>query len=96
MLWLWHKAAVTAPIQLLAWKLPYAAGVALKSKRKKERRRGRGERERETDGQTGRKTYRKKIQNNKKCSRSCLYGPYVLRTVIPSLEAIVFSAIHLF
>ena len=39
--------AATAPIQLLTWKCPYAAGVALKSKkeRKKERRKNREEKE---------------------------------------------------
>ena len=30
MLWLWHWPAAEAPVQLLAWELPYAAGVALK------------------------------------------------------------------
>jgi len=30
MLWLWYRLAATAPIQLLAWEPPYAAGVALK------------------------------------------------------------------
>ena len=32
LLWLWHRLAATAPIWLLAWKLLYAAGEALKSK----------------------------------------------------------------
>ena len=35
LLWLWHKPAATAPIQPLAWELPYAAGAALKSKNKR-------------------------------------------------------------
>ena len=30
LLWLWHRLAAVAPIQPLAWELPYAAGVALK------------------------------------------------------------------
>ena len=30
LLWLWHRLAATAPIQTLAWELPYAMGVALK------------------------------------------------------------------
>ena len=30
LLWLWCKPAAAAPIQPLAWKLPYAMGVALK------------------------------------------------------------------
>jgi len=30
---LWHRPAATAPIELLAWELPYAVGVALKSKK---------------------------------------------------------------
>ena len=38
LLWpcLWHKPGAVAPIQLLAWELPYASGVALKRKKKKE------------------------------------------------------------
>ena len=32
--WLWHRLAAAAPIQPLAWELPYATGVALKSKNK--------------------------------------------------------------
>ena len=32
-LWLWHRPAVVALIQLLAWELPYALGVALKNKK---------------------------------------------------------------
>ena len=33
--WLWCRPAATALIRLLAWELPYAVGVALKSKKKK-------------------------------------------------------------
>ena len=32
LLWLWQRLAAVAPIRPLAWELPYAAGVALKSK----------------------------------------------------------------
>ena len=35
MLWLWYRPAAIAPIQPLAWELPYAAGAALKRKEKK-------------------------------------------------------------
>ena len=34
-LWLWHRPAAVALIPPLAWEPPYAAGVALKSKKKK-------------------------------------------------------------
>ena len=34
LLWLWRRPAATALIRPLAWKSPYAAGAALKSKRK--------------------------------------------------------------
>ena len=37
-LWLWHKLAAVAPIQPLAWELPYAAGAALKSEKKKKKK----------------------------------------------------------
>ena len=35
LLQLWPRLAATAPIQLLAWKLPYASGVALKGQKNK-------------------------------------------------------------
>ena len=31
--WLWHRLAATAPIGPLAWKPPYAAGMALKKQK---------------------------------------------------------------
>ena len=34
LLWLWCRPAAAALIQPLAWKLPYAAGAALKKKKK--------------------------------------------------------------
>ena len=34
LLWLWCRRAAVALIQHLAWELPYAAGMALKSKKK--------------------------------------------------------------
>ena len=33
LLWLWRRPAAAAPIQPLAWKLPYATDVFLKSKK---------------------------------------------------------------
>ena len=36
-LWLWYRPAATAPIQPLAWKLPCAAGVALKNNNNKKK-----------------------------------------------------------
>ena len=39
--WLWRRPAAVAPIQLLAWEPPYAAGMALKrqnTKRKKKKK----------------------------------------------------------
>ena len=38
LLWLWCRLAAAVPIQPLAWKLPYATSVALKSKKKKKKR----------------------------------------------------------
>ena len=48
LLWLWCRRAAAALMQPLAWELPYAAHVALKSKAKQER-------QRETEGEEGRK-----------------------------------------
>ena len=33
LLWLWHRPAAIALIQLLAWEPPYAVSAALKSKK---------------------------------------------------------------
>ena len=38
LLWLWCRPAAVVPVQPLAWELPHAVGVALKSKRKKKKR----------------------------------------------------------
>ena len=35
LLWLWCRPAATAPIQRLAWEIPYATSVALKRRRQK-------------------------------------------------------------
>ena len=37
LLWLWSRPAAVAPIQPLAWELPYAVGMALKSKKKEKK-----------------------------------------------------------
>ena len=37
LLWLWHKLAAVAPIQLLAWEPPYDAGMALKRQKSKKK-----------------------------------------------------------
>ena len=50
-LWLWHRLAAAALIQLLAWELPYAEYVALKKKEKKK------ERGRKKERKEGRKKY---------------------------------------
>ena len=34
LLWLWCRPAAAAPIQPLAWEIPYAAGEALKKNKK--------------------------------------------------------------
>ena len=41
LLWLWCKLVGIAPIQPLAWELPYAAGAAQKKKKKKEKKKNR-------------------------------------------------------
>ena len=33
-IWLWHRPAAAAPIQSLAWELPYASGAVQKKKKK--------------------------------------------------------------
>jgi len=37
LLWLWRRPAATAPIGPIAWKPPYAVGVALKKTKKKKK-----------------------------------------------------------
>ena len=41
LLWLWHRPAAAAPTQPLAWELPCAVGMTLKSKKKEKRKRKR-------------------------------------------------------
>ena len=43
LLWLWLRLAATALIQPVAWELPYAMGIALKSKKKKKKKQRVGE-----------------------------------------------------
>ena len=38
LLWLWCRPVAAAPIQPLAWELPYTAGAALKRKEKKKKK----------------------------------------------------------
>ena len=38
LLWLWCRLAAEAPIQPLAWEIPYAAGATLKSQKKKKKK----------------------------------------------------------
>ena len=38
LLWLWYRLAAVAPVRPLAWKLPYATGVAKKEKEKKKQK----------------------------------------------------------
>ena len=38
LLWMWHRPAATAPNPPLAWKPPYAKGVALKKDKKKKKK----------------------------------------------------------
>ena len=40
LLWLRRRLAAAAPIQPLAWELPYAAGVALPLRRKEKKKEG--------------------------------------------------------
>ena len=40
LLWLWCRPEATAPIRPLAWKHPYAVGVALKRQKKKKKKKG--------------------------------------------------------
>jgi len=41
-LWLWCRLAATAPIQCLAWELPYAVPAALKRKKEKKKKKKEG------------------------------------------------------
>ena len=38
LLWLWPRSVATAPVRPLAWELPYAVGVVLKSTKKKKKK----------------------------------------------------------
>ena len=38
LLWLWHRPAAAAPIQVLVWKLSHAMGMVFKKEKKKKRK----------------------------------------------------------
>ena len=59
LLWLWCRLAATALIRPLAWDLPYAVGVALKSQKKEKRKKKRKEKE-NTDGEQTSKKFKGK------------------------------------
>ena len=55
-LWLWYRPATTAPMQPLAWELPYAADVVLKrQKKKKKKKEKKKERKKENCSASGKK-----------------------------------------
>ena len=43
LLWLWCRPAAAAPIQPLAWELPYVVGAGLKRQKKKKKKRKKNE-----------------------------------------------------
>jgi len=62
LLQLWLRSEATAPIQPLAWKLPYAANAALKSKKIKKKKKKRKE---------------KKKKNGDEAFERGVQGPYL-------------------
>ena len=60
-LWLWHRLAAAAPIQLLAWEPPCATGEALKRQKRK---------------QEGRKERKKRREEGRKEERETQYNPF--------------------
>ena len=49
LLWLWHRLAAVAPIQPVAWELPYATDVALKNKKQTNKKKQTKKKNRERD-----------------------------------------------
>ena len=60
LLWLWHKLAAVAPIQPLAWELPFATSAALKSKK-------------QTNNVTEKEMAGKKLQMTCECLLNTIY-----------------------
>ena len=52
--WLWPRLAAAALIQLLAWELPYAAGVVLKKKTKQKNKKNNNNKRRKSSGSNAR------------------------------------------
>ena len=48
LLWLWCRLVVTAPIRSLAWKPPYAVGVALEKEKRQKKEKKMGRRSKQT------------------------------------------------
>ena len=66
LLWLWHRLAAAAPIQILPWEPPHAACAASKQEREKEKKEGKKEERGEGRRKEGRKEERmkKKVLNS--------------------------------
>ena len=62
LLWLWYRRTATAAIRPLAWKLPYAVGVALKSKKKEKKK------ERRSNPKKSKSLDKLKNKPNKECA----------------------------
>ena len=62
LLWLWCRLAAAALIQLLAWKFPYAAGVALKKAKNKNKTK-RKKKKKQINKQTNKKNKLTKLIN---------------------------------
>jgi len=66
LLWLWRRLTAAAQVSLPAWELPYAMGVALKSKKRKRKREKKRERKREREKKEGREGRKERRSKRKK------------------------------
>ena len=76
LLWLWCRLAAIAPIQSLAWELPYAVGMALKKENRKKKKKKKLKLELKSEvpclGNTERPCYSKNKKTKNKKNMSCL------------------------
>ena len=71
LLWLWCRSAAAAPIQLLAWELPYAMDAALKRKKCELLITSNNVDESQNSYGEWRKSYQKKIYSNERQMSGC-------------------------
>ena len=84
--------AAAAPIQSLAWELPYAAGAALQRKRKKKKK-GKGERKTQTEAKNSPSSLKASISLKRNKAKVIISLPNITKyitNILPNITSLKF------